>query len=225
MGTVFLAEQIALGNRPVALKILLRKLLDNPEFLQRFHNEAASTARIRHPNVITVHELGQSDDGSPYIAMEYLEGETLGQALQRRGALPVAEVIEIVRQIARGLNAAHKLDIIHRDLKPDNIFLAKTEDASECTVLPGVMVKIMDFGRSFRYLLAGRGGLRDVDRSRALLFRHAARLRAKTRAGRTAAVQGRGAQLVHKHRNRARGHEGTPEKAGGTPAVGIGVRP
>ncbi len=146
MGAVFLAEQIALGNRPVALKILLRKLLDNPEFLQRFHNEAASTARIRHPNVITVHELGQSDDGSPYIAMEYLEGETLGQALQRRGALPVAEVIEIVRQIARGLNAAHKLDIIHRDLKPDNIFLAKTEDASEGTVLPGVMVKIMDFG-------------------------------------------------------------------------------
>ena len=146
MGAVFLAEQIALGNRPVALKILLRKLLDNPEFLQRFHNEAASTARIRHPNVITVHELGQSDDGSPYISMEYLEGETLGQALQRRGALPVAEVIEIVRQIARGLNAAHKLDIIHRDLKPDNIFLAKTEDASEGTVLPGVMVKIMDFG-------------------------------------------------------------------------------
>ena len=75
MGAVFLAEQIAVGNRPVALKVLNHKLLDDPEFLLRFQNEAASTGRIRHPNVVTIYESGQADDGTPYIAMEYLEDE------------------------------------------------------------------------------------------------------------------------------------------------------
>src|SRR5271166_6669683 len=73
MGAVFLAEQIAVGNRPVALKVLNRKLLDDPDFLLRFQNEAASTGRIHHPNVVTIYESGQADDGTPYIAMEFLE--------------------------------------------------------------------------------------------------------------------------------------------------------
>ncbi len=139
MGTVFLAEQIAVGNRPVALKVLLRKLLDDPEFLERFRNEAASTGRIRHPNVVTVYESGQSDDGTPYIAMEYLEGQTLSQALKSRGALPVRECATILDQAARGLHAAHKLGIIHRDLKPDNIFLTRNDEGE-------VLVKVVDFG-------------------------------------------------------------------------------
>jgi serine/threonine protein kinase len=130
MGAVYLAEQIAVGNRPVALKVLSRKLLDDPDFLLRFQNEAASTGRIHHPNVVTIYESGQADDGTPYIAMEFLEGESLRQALSRRGALPVAEVAEILQQAARGLNAAHKLGIIHRDLKPDNIFLTYPDDAA-----------------------------------------------------------------------------------------------
>ncbi len=86
MGAVFLAEQIAVGNRPVALKVLSRKLLDDPEFLLRFQSEAASTGRIHHANVVTIYESGQADDGTPYIAMEFLEGESLRQALKRRGA-------------------------------------------------------------------------------------------------------------------------------------------
>ena len=139
MGAVFLAEQITLGDRPVALKVLNRRLLDDPEFLLRFHNEATSTARIRHANVVTIYESGQSDDGTPYIAMEYLEGETLGLALRERGALPVANCSEILQQVARGLNAAHKLGIIHRDLKPDNIFLTRGDEGE-------VVVKIVDFG-------------------------------------------------------------------------------
>jgi len=139
MGAVFLAEQIAVGNRQVALKVLLRKLLDDPEFALRFQNEAASTGRIRHPNVVTIYESGQSDDGSPYIAMEYLEGETLRHTIKTRGALPVAECAAILQQVARGLNAAHKLGTLHRDLKPDNIFLAITDEGE------GV-VKVMDFG-------------------------------------------------------------------------------
>jgi serine/threonine-protein kinase len=74
----------------VALKVLNRKLLDDPDFLLRFQNEAASTGRIHHSNVVTIYESGQADDGTPYIAMEFLEGESLRQALTRRGALPVA---------------------------------------------------------------------------------------------------------------------------------------
>ena len=139
MGTVFLAEQIAVGNRPVALKVLNRKLLDDPEFLLRFQNEAASTGRIHHPNVVTIYESGQADDGTPYIAMEFLDGESLRQALTRRGALAVPEVAEILQQAARGLNAAHKLGIIHRDLKPDNIFLTRGDEGE-------TIVKVVDFG-------------------------------------------------------------------------------
>ncbi len=139
MGAVFLAEQIQVGNRPVALKILLRKLLDDPEFLLRFQNEAASTGRIHHPNVVTIYESGQTDDGTPYIAMEYLEGETLRETIHRRGALPVMECVEIIQQVARGLGAAHRLGTIHRDLKPDNIFLTRSEEDE-------LAVKVVDFG-------------------------------------------------------------------------------
>jgi serine/threonine-protein kinase len=139
MGTVFLAEQIGVGNRPVALKVLNRKLLDDPDFLLRFQNEAGSTGRIHHPNVVTIYESAQAEDGTPYIAMEFLEGESLREALKRRGALPVAEVAEILQQAARGLSAAHKLRIIHRDLKPDNIFLTRDDEGLS-------VVKVVDFG-------------------------------------------------------------------------------
>ncbi len=139
MGTVFLAEQIAVGNRPVALKVLNRRFLDDPQFLLRFREEAASTGRIRHPNVVTLYDSGQADDGTPYIALEYLEGESLRQALRRDGAFPLPDCAEILTQLARGLNAAHKLGIIHRDLKPDNIFLAR-DDENE------LIVKVLDFG-------------------------------------------------------------------------------
>ena len=139
MGTVFLAEQVAVGNRRVALKVLLRKFLDDSEFLVRFHNEAASTGKIHHPNVVTIYESGQSDDGTPYIAMEYLEGQTLREMLEARGVLPVSETVEILQQVARGLNAAHKLGIVHRDLKPDNIFMTHGDEGD-------LIVKVVDFG-------------------------------------------------------------------------------
>ncbi len=136
MGTVFLAEQVGVGNRPVALKVLNRKLLDDPDFLRRFQNEAGSTGRIHHPNVVTIYESAQSDDGTPYIAMEFLEGQSLRELLKQRGALPLPEVVEILQQTAKGLNAAHKLGIIHRDLKPDNIFLTYPDDESVAPVSP-----------------------------------------------------------------------------------------
>jgi serine/threonine-protein kinase len=139
MGQVYLAEQIAVGNRPVALKILSRELLKTLGFLLRFQSEAGSTGCIHHANVVTIYESGQADDGTPYIAMEFLEGESLRQTLQRRGALPLAEAAEILQQAARGLNAAHKLGIIHRDIKPDNIFLTRGDEGE-------MVVKVVDFG-------------------------------------------------------------------------------
>lgn len=139
MGTVFLAEQIGVGNRLVALKVLNRKLLDDPDFLLRFRDEAGSTGRIHHPNVVTIYESAQGDDGTPYISMEFLEGESLREVLKRRGALPLKEVAVILQQTARGLNAAHKLGIIHRDLKPDNVFLTQGDENE-------TVVKVLDFG-------------------------------------------------------------------------------
>ncbi len=139
MGTVFLAEQIMVGDRLVALKVLNRGFLDDPDFLLRFHNEAGSTGRIHHPNVVSIYESALSDDGTPYIAMEFLEGKSLREVLLQRGALPVQEVAEILHQSARGLNAAHKLGIIHRDLKPDNIFLTHGDEGE-------LIVKVVDFG-------------------------------------------------------------------------------
>jgi len=120
-------------NRPPE-RFRQRRLIDDPpEFLVRFQNEAASTGRIHDPNVVTIYESAQADDGTPYIAMEFLEGESLRQALTRRGQLPVPEVAEILQQAARGLNAAHKLGTIHRDLKPDNIFLTYSEEESSAS--------------------------------------------------------------------------------------------
>ncbi|MGO8788319.1 MAG: serine/threonine-protein kinase, partial [Terriglobia bacterium] len=148
MGTVFLAEQVGVGNRPVALKVLNRKLLDDPDFLLRFENEAGSTGRIHHANVVTIHESAQADDGTPYIAMEYLEGESLREALKRRGALPVPEVADILQQTARGLNAAHKLGIIHRDLKPDNLFLTYPDDDVGAPLVGALPAGIADAGRA-----------------------------------------------------------------------------
>ena len=102
MGTVFLAEQIGVGNRPVALKVLNRKLLDDPDFLLRFQNEAGSTGRIHHPNVVTIHESGQGDDGTPYIAMEFLDGESLRHALIRRRVLADRREQVVHRQARAG---------------------------------------------------------------------------------------------------------------------------
>jgi serine/threonine protein kinase len=138
-GSVFFAEQIAVGNRAVALKVLSGQGTDDPQYLKRFQTEAAAAGRIHHINVVTIHDYGQADDGTPYIAMEFLKGESLGEALKKRGRFPLAEVVEILHQVARGLTAAHRLGIIHRDLKPDNIFLTRDDENA-------LVVKIVDFG-------------------------------------------------------------------------------
>ncbi len=132
MGTVYLARDSRL-ERTVALKVLRAEDLAAGDRRARFMREARSAAAIRHPNVATIHEVGESD-GPPYIVMEYCEGETLTQRIHRR-PLEAAEFLNIARQIAAGVAAAHEGGIIHRDLKSPNVMIE-----------PSGQVKILDFG-------------------------------------------------------------------------------
>jgi serine/threonine-protein kinase len=139
MGEVYLAEQLRVGRRLVALKVLNRACCENPDLMRRFENEAASAGRIHHRNVVTVYESRVTDDGQLYVAMEYVDGSDLGHAIEERGSLPLDEVVEITKQIAAALGAAHKLGIVHRDVKPANIMLSRDDEGA-------LVVKMLDFG-------------------------------------------------------------------------------
>jgi serine/threonine protein kinase len=139
MGTVYLAEQLAL-RIPVAVKVLQRECAEDFTYNYRFVREARVAARVEHPNVARVLDLGRTPDGRAYSVMEYLQGEDLGQLLEREGALPWPRVRRILRHVIRGLRAAHAIGVIHRDIKPSNVFLAKIEDGRR------EHVKLLDFG-------------------------------------------------------------------------------
>jgi serine/threonine protein kinase/WD40 repeat protein len=132
MGVVYKAEDTRLG-RPVALKFLAPELVRDPAAKARFLNEARAASALDHPNLCTILEVGESEDGLLFLAMPCYEGESLERRLAR-GPLPLDEVVEIAAQIARGLARAHQHGIVHRDVKPGNLFL--THDG----------VKILDFG-------------------------------------------------------------------------------
>jgi serine/threonine-protein kinase len=133
MGTVYLARDQRLG-RPVALKVLNAEDLASDDRRARFLREARAAAAIRHQNVSTIYEVDETEDGQPYIVMEYCEGETLSQRMRRR-PLDAGEFLSISRQIAAGLAAAHENGVVHRDIKTANIILE-----------PNGIVKILDFG-------------------------------------------------------------------------------
>jgi serine/threonine-protein kinase len=137
MGTVYLAEHILLG-RQRALKFISSELSQDATFLRRFRREAQAATQLQHPNVVQVVDLDQSEDGTPYMAMEYVEGPDLRHALAA-GALPVERALAIARGIALGLGEAHAKGIIHRDVKPENILLAGGNSAPETP-------KLLDFG-------------------------------------------------------------------------------
>jgi len=139
MGEVYLAEQLRVGRRRVALKVLNRACSEDQEIVKRFENEAASSGRIQHRNVVMIFESRATEDGHLYVAMEYVDGKSLRDEISERGALPLAEVVEITKQICAGMNAAHRLGIVHRDIKPDNIMLARDDDG-------GRVAKVLDFG-------------------------------------------------------------------------------
>ncbi|HVE70477.1 MAG TPA: serine/threonine-protein kinase [Thermoanaerobaculia bacterium] len=133
MGTVYLARDEKLA-RYVAVKVLNASEMAYDDRRARFFREARSAASIRHPNIATIHEVGETAEGLPFIVMEYCEGETLSQRIRRR-TIESAEFLTIARQVAAGLAAAHEKGIIHRDIKSANIILE-----------PSGVVKILDFG-------------------------------------------------------------------------------
>ncbi len=136
-GAVYEATQQPLGKR-VALKVLHASQLHNMEVLQRFTAEAEATAKLRHPHIVDVLDLG-AHEGVPFIAMEYLEGESLGARLDREGHLTTRSAVDLLLPVMSAVATVHDASIVHRDLKPDNIFLA--------VVRPGkVLAKVLDFG-------------------------------------------------------------------------------
>jgi eukaryotic-like serine/threonine-protein kinase len=121
MATVDLAHDVEL-DRPVALKRLAENLARDEELWRRFVREARLAARLSHPNVVRVFDVGE-DDGRPFIAMEYVEGETLAELVARRRKIPPAEAAELGMQMCSGLAAAHAAGLVHRDVKPQNLLL------------------------------------------------------------------------------------------------------
>jgi len=133
MGEVYLARDTVLGRR-VALKFLPGYLRSDPDRLRRFQQEARAASTLSHPNVCVIHEVGETDDGHPFITMEYIEGTTLRERMGS-GSIAVNEALEISVQVAEALSAAHEAGIVHRDIKPENIMIRKDG-----------YVKVLDFG-------------------------------------------------------------------------------
>ena len=133
MGEVYRAFDTTL-NRPVALK-MLRQGRETAPAIERFLREARAASALNHPNIVTVHEIGQTDDGGHYMVQELVDGETLRARLRADPRVPLEAVVDIGRQIARALTAAHAHGIVHRDIKPENVMVRRDG-----------YVKVLDFG-------------------------------------------------------------------------------
>ncbi len=138
MGAVYLGEHVKMG-RSSAIKVMSQTMASDPDAIARFNREAANAARINHPNVCQIYDFGETPDGLIYLAMEFIEGESLGDVLEREVRLPPPRAVSILRQTADALQAAHDLGIVHRDLKPDNIMLSRGRGGAD-------VVKVVDFG-------------------------------------------------------------------------------
>ena len=122
MGSVYLGRHVRLPQQ-VAIKVMRRDLLTDPSAVVRFTREAANASRIEHERVARVYDFGKMDDGRVYLAMEYVRGRTLRALLAEEGPLALGRAVALVRQVAEGLDEAHRMGIVHRDLKPDNIMV------------------------------------------------------------------------------------------------------
>src|ERR1700722_19803277 len=142
MGEVYRAKDTRL-DRTVAIKILPTHLSDNPEFKQRFEREARTLSSLNHPHICHLYDVG-SQDGTEFLVMEFLDGETLAERL-RKGALPLPELLKIGIEVAEALDISHRAGIVHRDLKPGNIMLTKAG------------TKLMDFGLAKPTFLGAAG--------------------------------------------------------------------
>jgi serine/threonine-protein kinase len=138
MGDVYRARHVTL-DAPIALKILKRSLLSDPSIVQRFHREARAASRLRHANIISVTDFGQNDDGTLYMAMEYVAGKSLARVIAEEFPLSEPRIVAIGQQILSALAEAHAGQILHRDLKPENVMLESRRSAPD-------VVKVLDFG-------------------------------------------------------------------------------
>ena len=138
MGAVYRGTHVMLG-RPVAVKLISSDLVTSPDMVRRFQREARAATHLNHPNIVKVYDLGQTDDGTLYIAMELVSGESLHSIIRASGALQPARIVNILGQIVSALALAHSNSIVHRDLKPHNIMISRTPDGRETATL-------LDFG-------------------------------------------------------------------------------
>jgi len=140
MGAVFLGEHTLIGRR-AAIKVLHRERSAQRENLERFFNEARATSAVEDPGIVQIYDFGTTVDGTAYLVMEFLDGESLSKRLRRLGRLQPHDAVRITRQVAGSLAAAHALGIVHRDLKPENLFMVRDNETSA-----GERPKILDFG-------------------------------------------------------------------------------
>jgi serine/threonine protein kinase len=138
MGQVYLAEHVKMGRKS-AVKVMNSGMVNDADAISRFNREAANASRINHPNVAGIYDFGETSDGLIYLAMEFIEGESLTSIVEKAGALPPLRAADIAKQTADGLAVAHDMGIVHRDLKPDNIMIAKNRNGTD-------LVKVVDFG-------------------------------------------------------------------------------
>src|SRR5437660_1872990 len=139
MGAVYRARHILLGDR-VAIKVLPPEMRSNTEWLRRFQREGQDARRFRHPNAVTVYDLRTSGDGTIYLVMEYVDGNTLDSELKKRGRFSPAEAVAVLTPVMSVLNAAHAMGVVHRDLKPENIMIGTATAGGD------PVVKLLDLG-------------------------------------------------------------------------------
>jgi serine/threonine-protein kinase len=138
MGAVYKATHVMLG-RTVAVKLINPEYVTSTEAVRRFQREARAATSLNHPNIVSVYDLGQTPQGTLYIAMEFVDGPSLKSVITSGGPVPPARTTHLLRQVASALAVAHRHSIVHRDLKPQNIMLTRTENGQE-------VVKLVDFG-------------------------------------------------------------------------------
>ena len=135
MGDVYLAEHLTLGRKE-AIKILRPSLASDPQFVSRFRREARAVNRLRHPNIISIYDFGQLDDGRFYLSMEYADGKSVYALLKRENGFAVPRALQVLGQLAYAVHHAHSRGVVHRDLKPDNLILVGADE----------QLKVLDFG-------------------------------------------------------------------------------
>jgi serine/threonine-protein kinase len=140
MGTVYRAQHVSLGTR-FAIKLISSEYSQSQDARKRFSVEAKAVAKLRSRHVVQVYDDGETPEGNPYIVLEYLDGESLEQRLEREHDLPLADAVRVASHVGRALARAHAQGIVHRDLKPGNVFLVRTDEDEA-----GWLAKVLDFG-------------------------------------------------------------------------------